>query len=301
MLSGLAVFYLFVWSALASEIAHKEVFIDAPPSYFGFHYMLPLSYYGGIPDSLVADLRSIFEVYHANPDATSFQKAQERYSHVITALGSVCQELCANKSLEAPPHPFLKVDETFCYNLRSQMLNWLHYMSFNLPNRNVFLNDNMHRESFDKQKFELKLAEMANEAMCKLEIFFDMHAAGSNVHLPSINSAFQAMADICRAFKVGQVTEDIVKVIEARFKRLLSRSLRFTLPPLSGAPVVGVKGIQFSMPQMNSFLLCRYTRKPNSCNSICVPDIFPRKSALFDIYIQRTHSRTSPLHSHLHQ
>ena len=256
-----ALFFFFLWSALASKTEYHEVFTDAPLSYFGFHFMLPLYYYGAVPDSLVETLRSLFKDYHAHRDVTSLRIAQERYNQIISTLEPMCKELCTKKDLVEAPHPFLQVNEAFCASLRPKMNNWFHYLSTSLPNRKVFLNLNMDRKSISMQLLEPKLTEMANESIKIFEMLFDLYAPGTNLNLTSLDAALQAMADISRALELCRMSEHIAKDFKARLKHLLTRYIRTILPPLNGVSVVGGgMPLKFSLHQMNLFFLCRYSQ-----------------------------------------
>ena len=249
--------YFFMLSVLAS---YQDVLKDAPAPYFGFHFMIPLYYNNGIPSSVVKDLRSIFTDIRANPDAASFQIIQERYDEVINTLESKCRELCKRKNMDDPPHTFLIVDETFCDGLWSKMLNWFYYMSFNLPNPNVFFNVDLSRKSIDMPMLEHRLAEMANETIYKLEVLFDRNVSVTNLYLDSISRALQAMVDICRTFEHGRFKEEIVQALQIRLKHLLTLYLRFRFTPISGTSVVSGKPFQVSIPQMSTFLVCRFNQ-----------------------------------------
>ena len=278
----------FPWSVLAS---YQDVLKDAPASYFGFHFMIPLYFNKGIPSSIVKELGAIFIDIRSNPDAASVQKAQERYGQVIDTLESKCKDLCMKKCLEAPPHTFLKVDEAFCASLRQKMINWFYYMFLNLPSRNILFSVNVERESFDVQKLELKLAELANETIHVFEMLIDKNATGLKLHLYSINAAIQAMVDICRTFELCQVNERIVKAFKIRLKDLVVINLKTSLPLVSSASVmVGVKPFQATTLQLRNFFVCHFDQNQSITECAQHLDIIGKSNLSLMELVNRIHS-----------
>ena len=166
----LTAFFFSAWHyALASKMPISDVFKDMPASYFGFHFMIPLDYHNAIPSSLLRELRIIFVDIRAKKDSLPYKSAQNKYNQIIDALVSKCENICKMKNL--PLHRFLKVDEAFCATLRTKMLNWIEFMSFYIPKRDIFISiDHDSIKKMDVSEVELKMGEMANEILCMFEM-----------------------------------------------------------------------------------------------------------------------------------
>ena len=55
-----SLFFVFSWSVIASQALYRDILKNAPASYFGFHYMIPLFYRNGIQSSVVKELKAAF-------------------------------------------------------------------------------------------------------------------------------------------------------------------------------------------------------------------------------------------------
>ena len=266
-----SLFFVFSWSVIASQALYRDILKNAPASYFGFHYMIPLFYRNGIQSSVVKELKAAFTDMRADTlDHVAFLKAQLKHYMAVDTVASMCTTLCKKSSMELPPHRFFNVDEVFCAGLQSQMYNWNQFMSLFLPNPAIFIEAKMDYESIKSidafhivEEVEPKLGKMANEILRIFEENLSQYP-GNTIQSPtSMNAALQVLTDISQTLKSKLVSVKISKDFQARFYDLLSLYINLCLPfkylPL--APDSAVRGMIPFRPESKEFLdffICRY-------------------------------------------
>ena len=226
-----------------------------PSWYFGFHFMLPFHHHKAIPDSIVTELRSIFQDIHTN-GANSLAKQQARYERVITSMKLQCIKLC-KKSIMTP-HPIFKVNQSFCEALRPKMLRWYQYLSIIPPNLDAFVVDL--DDTDDIEKFEANLSRMGLAILASFECIIKEIPQGD---VEFVNAALEILADLSSTFELKLLTRSFARAFRARVESVLSLYLQVALKPFNrGTTSSDESEYQHTVPleHMRSFFVCRYTQ-----------------------------------------
>ena len=223
--------------------------------------MIPLNYNSCIQSSTLTDLRSIFLDIRSNTNTLLVQMIRLKYHQVADTLVAKCKNFCKMNILEHPPHLFLKVDEAFCENLRSQMFNWFNFMAIFLPQPCIFTDAHIHSMG----EVEPKLGFMANEI---LRIFETHLSEQPNIVLKSLvnmRRASQVLTDISLTLKLKLSSSKIIEDFQARLQNLLSRFLDKCLPYKNTSISPNTEGLGIipfnpEFRELINFWSCRYTK-----------------------------------------